>query len=273
MTDLEKHNLDRALLLGAFSYHYVAAHRTPAEDMSVALDVFEESGGDAFLEYLGLDDSDLPDLDERSEDWAPSHWIDAEALDEDGWSRPHYNQIHRGLPKFPVGTIWVPLYEIENTNSSDYTGDTHSRSNYRVIENMAEDDPFVALFLVFSYGPQGYSTVLLRLDRGPLPEALTDVVSVLENGSILDEGDLEDLETGDAQDAWANYGQNDWAIELHRTFPDNTDEIEEMGDDELWDLYHEASEEGGISPAHNSEGVEFYLRRAVEYVPEDTWDD
>jgi hypothetical protein len=247
---------ERAILLlpehpRAFAFYWGA--RKLGENLTVALDLLEEEGVDAALEYLQDFDFEVPEVDERME-LKPGQYAKHWNLADVGATSLHFNSLYYQ----ETGEWCTPLLTIEHTGSSDYGGGVHSKSNYRVIKKMADEDEFLAQFLVFAYGGYASQEVHVRLDLGPIPETLADVLSGLEDYCAIDEEDWSELEMEEEDEAWERWARDDWMKALLKCVDEDDEEIiEDLNHDQLYELYRLAAERTNTYVEHHSEGPYF----------------
>jgi hypothetical protein len=178
----------------------------------------------------------------------PNAWGDNDAFEDDPSSVSYGNVHHR-----ETGWAEVPLYEVSEATGSDYSGGTHSIANYRVLEEMQNEFPQI----VTTYG--GYSTygIVFRLDQGPLPEELIEVIDALDAYPILDENVMSEVEMELQGENWESWARDDWRRKLEEEFGD--EDVDELSDEDIDKLWWDAAQhlsweiewEQGASPYFN----------------------
>ena len=205
------------------------------ESAAVALDWMLEQGVPVFAP--GLEPNEWIQLFDDYEDGDLVRWGDL------GQGR----QLYRG----------IPIYKIEDTVSSDYHGGTSHLSNYQVIYEMAygdedvdewdDDQRLLQQYLIFLTGDHGTRGVAIRLDRGPVPAELLEVVDMLGpiGSGLLDDDHHNNLEMELEADQWPNWGRDEWRDQLAQRFPEHSDDIYDLGPDVIDDLWNDAAQNIG----------------------------
>lgn len=197
------------------------------------------------------------DLEENPHiDLEPNLWLDEEYEDSDSVSFSHVDQ--KSLYNK------IPLFSVEEAQGSDYSGNTYSKSNYQVFMEMKNDnelDPFIMEI----HGGHGSYGIAIRLDKGEVPEEILNAISSLADYPILDESKLSELEMEAEIEAWESWGRNDWRKELVKAFPGFEENIYDATNDEIFELWHRASEQLGWTVEFETGGnARFNFEEAIK---------
>lgn len=201
----------------------------------------------------------------------PTHWLDIRDKETLEVPADHvsYGDIKHKKDLYHI----VPLAEISYATGSDYSGGLVTRSNYLVIEQMAEEDEDLADFLVFTYGGYGTYGVFIRLDLDDeVPDELIDVVSALSDYPLLDDDHHSNLEIEAEDEAWSDWGRSDFhrALEKSHLALDHEEIIEDLTDDqldELWRIGADQHGDGGV--IHEETGPYFYVDSVAKILDEE----
>jgi len=201
----------------------------------------------------------------------PNAWMREDAEVNDYTDSPLNTDIERKKS----GKWSIPLFEIPYASGSEYSGGLVTRSNRRVIEEMAEGDEAIADALVFSdRGMYGSYATFIRLDD-EVPEELLEVVERLENYPLLNENLHSEMEMEAEDEAWGSWALRDWKDALIKEAKDDAVEeaIDEMDDDDLINLYREAAEAANVYVEHEETGPYFDFDSVAESVDFDSFVD
>ena len=186
---------------------------------------------------------------------------------EDPEACASYGNLHPSMETWR-GVPQVLVTVIDDATGSDYSGGTHTRSNYEVM--LA--DPDMRPHLIDLHGNHGTYGLAYRgtwdelrsdLER----EALRNALVALEVCPVLDDNHHSELETRLEGEAWESDGRRDFAKALAKVLdeldPDHDHDCEPMADDVLADLWFEGCEaytvNGGVGCSHSAEGCHFYI--------------
>lgn len=186
----------------------------------------------------------------------PTAWVRPDDLDGNHlrWNRWEDR-------KTPSATI--PIFVIDGAAGSDYVGGLVAKSNYQTFEKMAEEESGLERFFIWLSGGHGTFGVAVRLDRGYVPSQILDAISALANYPLLDEEAHSHLELEAEQEAWDSWARDDWRKALMKAHPEHEEAIEDFSDEELSELWREASDAAGVYVEHTAEGPYFDFKRAA----------
>ena len=199
-------------------------------------------------------------------DRSPTYYLAPECAEGPEASTPYSNLSQH---EEWLGVPQVRVTVIEDATGSDYSGGTHTRSNYEVMFA----DPELRPHLIDLYGSHGTYGLAYRgtwdeLRADPEREALRDAIAALTNYPILDDDHHSRMEADNEDAAWDEHGRGDFRKVLTRVMdeldPDHEHDLDETPDatiDELWrDGCEWLNVNGGGGCVHESCGVHFYTR-------------
>ena len=139
-----------------------------------------------------------------------------------------------------------PKYYLpELMTGSDYSGDSVTKSNYRVfLEQFKEIDGIHDV-----YGDYSRYSVAIREDC--LTEEMIEILESLANYPVIDEVDMSMLEMDLELEAWESWIKSDFQRELHKKF-DKEDPyvIDKISDNKLYELFSDKMEESNTYYVH-----------------------
>jgi len=135
----------------------------------------------------------------------------------------------------PDREMWV---EFPYTAYGDYCGHADvGASNYRSMKEEFGEHKDVA----FVSGSYGFNAVIYN--TATKDEEILNVLKGLENYPLIDEDMNSHVRLEWENEAWDNWARSDFKHELCKLFPDLEEAIDDISDDDIQTLFHEAQEE------------------------------
>lgn len=185
-------------------------------------------------------------------------WDDVDLNDTAYLSYGHWNKLTDNDFLEPT-TVLVPDY----LSGSDYSGGTAYRSNYNVFLEEFGDLPGVYDIS----GGHGTYAIGIRLDS--LNDDMLDILHGLEDYPVIDEEAMSELETEQEDEAWENWTRSEFTRALTQKFPDLEEEIEDLSNDQLFELFRESADKANEYWEHDAEGARINVKRIVETIDEE----
>ncbi len=139
---------------------------------------------------------------------------------------------------------WDCLFTPSYFTYSDYSGSTVERSNCDVfIEKYGENPGVYELY--GDYGTRGVAVKLSAIT----PEMIEEF-QALSDYPLMDEEHHSNLEFEMEQEAWGDWISGDFRRDLAKMFPDHEEEIDEMDEAKLFDLFRERMEKTNTYYVH-----------------------
>ena len=170
-----------------------------------------------------------------------------------------------------VSLLFVPDY----CQSGDYGGAVHYLSNARELLRTFSGPE--CRELIGSYGSHG-----VAIDPRYVSDDLLESLQSLESYPVLNEEALGELEIELQSEAWESYLASDFRRELERLlcdllsahYEDGDDEraeksVESLSEDQLWNLFANATEEANIYWEHEYNAMWISCREVAESLSED----
>ena len=137
--------------------------------------------------------------------------------------------------KNPDREVWE---EVPYTAHGDYCGYADvGAANYRSMKEDFSNHKDVA----FICGHYGFNAVIYN--TATEDEAILDILQKLVNYPLIDEDLYSHVRMEWENEAWDNWARSDFKRELCKLHPDLEEVIDDISDNDIWTLFHEAQEE------------------------------
>jgi hypothetical protein len=137
--------------------------------------------------------------------------------------------------KSPDREAWK---EFPYTAHGDYCGHGDvGVSNYRSMKEEFGEHKDIA----FISGDYGFQAVIYN--TATKDEEILDILEKLENYPLIDEDMHSEVTMEWENEAWDNWARSDFQHKLYKLHPDLEEVIDDISDDDIWTLFHEAQEE------------------------------
>ena len=237
-------------------------------DLAVMLDHYADTG-DVLIEAIppglwveptGDDDEPLRITDRNVATWFEHtgphpgrvHFVDVEDLDE--LSGFHASSLTDPRKRAPLSEH---VLVHANLSYGDYAGSgSVGEANVRVVEDMLEEDDELEGHLFTVGGSHGYQAIAIRMNSRH-PEVL-GLLERLASYPLLDEEAHSELELERAEEAWQNWGRDDFVRRLEAVFNIDIEDDDEQGPQDdlppITQLFQLAQERSGDYGATEGSG-------------------
>ncbi len=149
----------------------------------------------------------------------------------------YYSSLENVKPQVD-GETFPAWAEFPYTAHGDYVGYADlGVSNYRAIKELFSDNNDIA----FISGDYGFQAVIYNTETKD--EDILKLLKKLSDYPLIDEDMHSHVQMEWENEAWDSWARSDFKRELGKLFPDLEDVIDDISDDDIWTIFHEAQEE------------------------------
>lgn len=151
--------------------------------------------------------------------------------------------------------------EFPYTAHGDYVGHADvGAANYRVFKDDYSEHKDIA----FISGDYGFQAVIYNTETKD--EEILDILKKIKDYPLIDEDLHSEVTMEWENEAWDNWARSDFKSELHKLFPDLEDVIDDISDDGIWTIFHDACEEANEYWACETSGAWIDIKRVAAKV-------
>ena len=145
---------------------------------------------------------------------------------------------YSNLENVKDGETFPAWAEFPYTAHGDYVGYADvGAANYRVFKDDYNDHKDIA----FISGDYGFQAVIYN--TATTDEEILNILKKIEDYPLIDEDMHSHVQMEWENEAWDSWARSDFKRELCKLFPDLEEVIDDISDDDIWTIFHEAQEE------------------------------